>query len=80
MRAPLQWQYSRNRRRHWVDDGEKYGPQFRDLFEITDNAPYGAVHRREHGYRLLFKGKHADAHKTVKTLKVSAQHLADRKL
>jgi len=72
----LRWNYSRTQRRHWVDDGEKYGPDFHDLFEIRDNAPHSETHRFEHGYRLLCKGRQTDNAPWVKTLKATAAYHA----
>lgn len=70
---PLYWEYSRNRRRHVVDDGTYYLNEY-GLFEIHDCASYKFNHVPSDGYDLLYKGikiKHA---KTVKELKAICAH------
>lgn len=68
----LNWQYSRNQRRHWVEDGEFYGKNYARLFEIKDCARYGFIHKPADGYDLRYKGKKIGHAKTVKELKGKA--------
>ena len=67
----LDWQYSRNRRRHWVTDGEFY--KDRNLWEIVEvRANYGC-HKPDEGYDLYYKGNKIAHGKTVKALKKQAE-------
>lgn len=65
----MTWQYSRNRRLHWIDDGELYNSHW--LWEIKDCTPYGYV-REKDGYDLLYKGKVFGHARTVAELKLIA--------
>lgn len=65
----LEWQYSRNRGRHWVDDGERYGSKKSCLFEIKSCTPWGFMRKRGDGHDLLFKGKKIGHSKSVADLK-----------
>ena len=67
----LEWQYSRNQRKHWIDDGEHYDkPNYHHWarWEICSAAPYG-FKQGKYGYDLYHKGKHIKHGKTVKELK-----------
>ena len=75
MNTPLIWQYSRNRGRHFCSDGEKYGRDQRDLFEIVDNRPYGSTHRPMDGYTLYHKGEKISFGLHVSFLKKKAEEI-----
>ena len=70
---PLDWQYSRNQKRHWNDNGvwKRNCPRF----EIKDCRPRSSIHLPEHGYDLYHWGKKVAHAKTVKELKLKAEGL-----
>ena len=63
----LEWEYSRNQRRHWSYD--RYGEE---QFRIIDCAPMYQRHQKEDGYDMLLYGKKIAHAKTVKELKLKA--------
>ncbi len=68
----LEWEYSRNWRTHWIDDGEYYGKTsapYWQLWAIASAAPYGFA-QGKHGYDLYHKSKKIMHGKTVKELKL----------
>ena len=67
------WDYSRNRKMHWIDDGDFYKEHY--LFEIKDCRPMGYVHKPFHGYDLYHKGKYIRHARTVIELKQLADAL-----
>lgn len=73
-----QWEYSRNRRKHFINDGEIYadGPHW-NLWEICSSAaPYGL--QGKHGYDLYHKSKKIKHGNTVKELKIMAEEISGR--
>jgi hypothetical protein len=70
----LDWRYSRNQRRHWVEDGEWYGKPGSGarLFEIKTCAQYRFIQKPGDGYDLFYKGKKIGHGKKVKDLKAKA--------
>lgn len=70
----LDWRYSRNQHRHWVEDGQWYGKPGSGarLFEIKSCTPYRTVRKPEHGHDLFYKGKKIGHGKNVKDLKAKA--------
>jgi len=75
---PLDWRYSRNQHRHWVEDGQYYGKRFARLYVIMDCRPFRGIHKPEHGYDLFWKGRFKAHAKTVKELKQKAQEHHDK--
>jgi HSP90 family molecular chaperone len=72
----INWQYSRNQRRHYVDDGKRYGRDFKCLFEIENKTPYRTVNQfNKEGYNLYHKGVFISHSNTVKKLKLQAETL-----
>ncbi len=66
----MEWEYSRTRRKHYINDGEVYATgQHWNLWEICSSAPYGFI-QEKHGYDLCHKGKFIQHGKTVKELKI----------
>jgi hypothetical protein len=72
----LEWEYSRNQRSHYVDDGNHYFPREKpdnvmgylwNIKAVTDK--YNCYHMKEEGYDLYHKGKLILREKTVKKLK-----------
>lgn len=79
MRKPLEWQYSRNRKLHWVDDGEFYeigGNNYR-LWEISTDRPMGFIKRKTDMYTLRLRGGLFGEDKTVAKLKQIAERYAE---
>lgn len=79
----LDWQFSRNQRRHWVADGELYtkgrkSKSGAELFEIRSCTPMFQVIRPEHGYDLFHRGKQITHAPSVKQLKQVAQERSDK--
>lgn len=74
----LNWQFSRNQRRHSVSDGEIYEHQLDhyDLFEIRTDREMSSVRKPTDTYRLLYKGVKVAESKSVKTLKEKAESMS----
>lgn len=69
----FEWDYSRNRRMHWLDNGEVYGSDFHFMAEIKNCTPMWGKHHREHGYDLYLKGVRIGHAETVHELKEQAE-------
>jgi len=69
--AEFEWEYTRNGRTHYIDDGEVYVPNCNHwrLWEISSSAPYG-FSQMKYGYDLYHKAKFVKHGKTVKELKM----------
>lgn len=66
----MEWEYTRNGRTHYIDDGEIYGTEKHwRLWEISSSAPYGFC-QGKYGYDLYHKSKFVKHGKTVKELKI----------
>lgn len=76
----LPWQYSRNQLKHWVSDGNTYeiGEDCHQLWEIKSNRTPYTVRQPTETFRLLYKGKLVDSHKSVKVLKLAAEIITAR--
>lgn len=70
----LEWDYSRNQRRHTCDPrGELFGDEFFHLFEIRSCTREGFRTQPNDGYDLYHKGDKIQHGKTVKELKQRAE-------
>lgn len=68
----MEWEYTRNGRTHYINDGEYYGTgKHYRLWEISSSAPYGLV-QGKYGYDLYYKSHFVRHGKTVKELKQEA--------
>lgn len=65
------WEYSRNCRRHWIDDGEIFTAPSKTFYRWTiyDATLYGQIHQRGFGYDLYKRNKKVMNKKSVKELK-----------
>jgi len=65
----MEWEYSRNQRRHYINDGKFYSKgKHWGLWEICSSAPFGGL-QGKHGYDLYHKSNFIKHGKTVKELK-----------
>ena len=80
MTKTLDWQYSRNQHRHWVDDGELYcvdSQHHYRLWEIITDRPMGFIRRKTDVYTLRCRGLIVSRAKTVAALKTLAERQLD---
>jgi hypothetical protein len=75
----LDWQYSRNQKRHEAHGiGETPKPDpYCEKWQIKDCRQYSRIHLKDDGYDLLLWGLIIHHTKTVKELKLLAQSLED---
>lgn len=74
--ASLEWDYSRNQRRHTCDPrGDLFGEDFFHLFEIRSCTKDGFRTPPGDGYNLYYKGEIIQHGKTVKELKQRAEQI-----